>query len=512
MRGGGSISLRAGALARLALRTVVSQSLVRTMLRHAMEAAGYDIAQLGRRWGSSSGTSSANAEIVEALPVARERAHDLVRNFPLARRGKQVLVARLVGDGFTPISKSKEWAALWKRWSPNCYTGGRGNIDRLQSLVVGACIESGAVYGRMRWRRPDDLGWDGLKLAVPMQIQIIEADQVCTDKDGRLDNGGWICGGKEYNPIGQPVAVHFYKEHPSDPWSTGSIESVRVPYSELFHLYEEERPGQVTGMTWFAASGSQMRRLQRYEDAELERKQREACVVGQVKTTGDTYLPTEAPADEDTDGRIGRAVTDVNGNVIETWKTGAFIYPAPGTEVQFSQPSPLAGYSEFTTEHEHRVAMGMGVPVYSLSGKLKDVNFSSARIGDVDTRAWTIPWGEQVFCPLVMDPIALWFTIAAVASGALLGKVEDYYPLDGWQPPTIEEHDRKAAAEADEIELANGLTTLRNRLRARHARDPDDVLTEAQKERKDIVKRGLNFRFMESKSKQPETAPSENQK
>ena len=61
-----------------------------------------------------------------------------------------------------------------------------------------------------------------------------------------------IRAGIEFDKLGRRVAYHLYRSHPNDgalaPMSgTGGINTVRVPASEIIHLFRPLRPKQIRG-------------------------------------------------------------------------------------------------------------------------------------------------------------------------------------------------------------------------------------------------------------------------
>ena len=447
---------------------------------------GYEIAKVNRRssdWGRPH--TSANAETYGAGDLPADSGHALVRDNPVAARGRQVVTARVVGRGLKPIADPR-WLALWKRWAPNCYSANESPFERVQTMAMDACFEAGEVWARRRWRRVGDLGWDGLPLAVPLQIELYESDQVDRLKDGPAPGGGKYVQGVEYNAIGRPVAVWFFKSHPGDLWYTGNtLESAPVPYEDLAHLFREDRPGQARGVTWLATNGPQIRKMGIYEDTEQERKNYEACTVGVV--TNENAEPRLG----DTKGRLGPAVKDALGRVLERFAPGQILYPEPGYRIDWNTPQPTQGYSDFLKRKEHRIAQGWGVPYYSLSGDLADVNYSAARIGDVDTRSWVRPFQEQVLAGMFLSQIARWFTEAALMMPkGLRGTLVDW-PVE-WQLPAVEEHNRVEAVDADEREVRGGFTSRAERQRAR-GNDPAKLLDVIEAEARDLEKRKIKL-------------------
>lgn len=469
---------------------------MRTLARDAVALAlgsadklvsfGYELAKINRNTSAwYRPNTSANAETYAAGEIPGNSAHDLCRNNPTATRARQVVTSRVIGRGMTPIAR-QEWLALFEAWAPHCYSHNRSNFARVQSLVQDAIAESGEVIGRRRWRRVEDKGWNGLPLALPFQIQLIEAAQIDRLKDGPAPNNGKYVQGVEYNALDRPIAIWILPEHPGDIWvsSASSCVSTPVPYEDLFHIYREDRPGQARGVTWYAATGTAIQKLGTFENTELTRKNFEACTVNYI------YNENGEPERDELGRLLNPAVKDSQGRLIEKAAPGQNVYVPQGYKVMPNTPQPVQGYAEFMGEGEQHVAQGWGIPYYALSGNLKSVSFSAARIGDVETRTWVYPYQEQVIVPLFLSVVGQWITEAGIATRKLRGTVADW-PVE-WQAPAVEEHDRVAAVDADEREVRGGFTTLTERQRARGWK-PKKLMDERQLEVEDAADRKLKF-------------------
>lgn len=61
---------------------------------------------------------------------------------------------------------------------------------------------------------------------------------------------------------------------------TGGMDTVRVPASEIIHLFRPLRPGQIRGEPWLARALVKLNELDQYDDAELVRKKTAAMFAG----------------------------------------------------------------------------------------------------------------------------------------------------------------------------------------------------------------------------------------
>lgn len=144
------------------------------MLTSSFEGAG-----TGRRlnsWGMSS--SGPNAAIFGSLSTLRARSRELTRNNPLASGAIDSFVSNLIGSGISPrwqiedMELKKQIQELWADSTEELDAAGVTDFYGLEAMVAHSVIESGEVLVRFRPRFPE-YGY-----AVPMQLQIIEADHL----------------------------------------------------------------------------------------------------------------------------------------------------------------------------------------------------------------------------------------------------------------------------------------------------------------------------------------------
>ncbi len=217
-----------------------------------------------RSWNAPS--SSANSAVSAAGSRLRDRSRDLVRNNAYASKAVKGIAANVVGSGIRPSIQYKNKLILtaakklWEDWGEEkaCDFDGVSNIYGMQFILMRAVAESGEVLVRKIRSR---------KKTVPIQLQILEADHLDNSKDGiALNDGGYIQLGIEFNKSGQKVAYWLFPDHPGEHKVWKSLESVRVPASEILHLFLKERPGQIRGVPFGVGSFIKMKDFDDYED------------------------------------------------------------------------------------------------------------------------------------------------------------------------------------------------------------------------------------------------------
>ena len=442
----------------------------RLLARQAFEglARGYEGAARGRQTeGWRAAASSADGEIAVAGALLRDRMRDLVRNNPHAAKAVAVLVNNIIGAGIMPRAATgddgldKTVNGLWEDWAGACDADGQLDFYGLQTLVCREMVEAGEVLVRRRRRRADD------GLAVPVQLQVLEADFLDASKNGALRDGRQAVQGIEFGSLGRRRAYWLYDTHPGDAGrgligggGRGRFQSKAVPAAEIAHVYEKQRT-QARGVPWGAPVIRALRDLDDYEVAELVRKKTEACVTAIV-----------LGADEAEQG-IAPTVVDAEGNHVEQFEPGLIAYARGGKEIRFNQPAATGGYAEYKRASLHTVGAGFRVPYELLTGDLSQVNYSSIRAGLVEFRRMIDAAQWQLFIPMFCAPVWRWFTEAAWAAGHI---PEPTVRVE-WSPPEFEAVDPQKDAMADLLALRSGTTTLAEAI-ARKGRNPEAVLAE----------------------------------
>lgn len=342
--------------------------------------ARYDSAGNGRRLIGWATPGSGPNRAIAGLQNIRNRARDAGRNEWAAKAARSRWATNLVGTGILARPKIADTAlrakliALWDDWAEECDADGVLDLYGLQALVARNWIEAGEVFVRLRPRQLED------GLAAPLQLQVLEAEMVPlldTDSAPGLAPGHSIRSGIEFDAIGRRAAYWFHRHHPGDAATTsiGTADLARVPAAQVLHIYEPERPGQLRGVSEFAAILPKLRGIGNYDDAVLHRQEIANLFTFFVTRPPDGAAPTPDP---------------LSGGLVETGPDGVPIAPlepgtgqelAPGEDVKFSSP-PDAGtnYGDYMRNQHQYVAAGSGIPYELLTGDLRDVSDRALRV------------------------------------------------------------------------------------------------------------------------------------
>lgn len=383
-------------------------------------APDYDAAGLGRRgklWTPSN--AGPNVVLTGNLDLMRSRARAEMRNNPYAFSGKTSLVSNIVGTGIKPLFTTpdagfnREAGQLWDDWVAESDADGLIDYYGQQALAVGAMIESGEAFIRLRTRRPVD------GLAVPLQLQVLEADYCPVHKNDTTQSGGIIRNGIEFDQLGRRSAYWMYRNHPGDRSGMEStdLQETRVPAAEVAHVYDAifRRPGLIRGEPWLARALVKLQTLHKYDDAELERKKTAAMFAGFIRRP----LPDGMTAEDLVEMWGDSAETDGGVGVVGL-EPGAMQVLASGEEIEFSQPADVGGsYEPFMRAQLRAISVAMGVLYEQLTGDYSQINDRTYRAAVNEFRRQVGIYQHSVMAQMLCRPVHRRWVDLAVLSGAL---------------------------------------------------------------------------------------------
>lgn len=386
--------------------------------------ASYEGAGEGRRSASwDAPDNGINSIVTPALRNLRARSRAAVRNDPYAFNAIDKRVSNLIGTGINPRPKIDDDALrkllqqLWEDWTEESDADGLTDFYGQQALIARTVETSGEAFVRLRPRSLDE------GLAVPLQLQVLAPEFVPHDKFETSKNGNIIRAGIEFTPAGKRVAFWMYRSHPRDASSlnSGYNQLVRVPSSQVLHIFEPVEPGQLRGVPRLAPVLKRLRSLDNYDDAVLFRQEVANLFAGFIKKPAPDSV--QAPRDPVT-GQL--LVPDRDGfTPMVSLEPGTMQVLEAGEEVEFSKP-PESGnnYPDFMRQQLMAAAAGSGTPYEILTGDMRDVNDRTLRVVLNEFRRRLEQIQFSVYVPQLCRPVRSAWMDMAVLSGAVV--LEDY--------------------------------------------------------------------------------------
>jgi lambda family phage portal protein len=218
--------------------------------------------------------------------------------------------------------------------------------------------------------------------------------------------------GIEVDNDGRCVAYHMFERSPYAPAAGVPRKRVRVPASDIIHLYDPERVGQTRGVSWMVPVMVSLKMLSGYVEAEL--------VAARIGASAMGFFQKKADA-----GSAGALPTNEGSFTMEA-NPGTFGILPDGYEVSEWNPDhPATAFGEFVKSGLRQVSTGLGVSYNALANDLEGVNYSSIRAGLlVERDMWRCV--QRWWIAAFLRPVFKEFLNMALLHGALTLDSRDF--------------------------------------------------------------------------------------
>lgn len=475
-----------------------------------------------------------NALLESQLGIMRARSRFLTRNTPIGRRFITLVKNNIVGpDGVRVQSRCGDYATeggkqVWKLdkvandaieehlkiWSrkEHCDVTGRFGLEELCRMWAGSLAQDGEVLIK------EVVGTKNTPYRY--QLQTIAIDRLDTNFNGTADNGNTIRMGVECENSGKPVAVHVLLRNPNDSLNLGMRKHDRIALTEIIHRFVPVDPEQVRGFPWTHAVMTGEKMLQMFQEAALG-----ASVVG-ASSMGffvppepgtPSWTPPEdgetAPGAEVADGK------DANGNLIRDAVGGAFeVLPEGWDFKQYDPKYPNNNYDPFVKSFKLDFASGLDIANHNLSGDMTGVNYSSARIAELQERDTWRAMQKFFINNIFSQIIERWLELSLLA-GAITTQYGNALPVRGFEkfrnglkyvPRGWDWVDPKNEIAAANEAINNGLTT-RSKVVASKGGDFEENIIELAREQELLNQYNVKLTAFNTKPNQPQQGDTPNE-
>jgi len=334
---------------------------------------------------------------------------------------------------------------------------------------------------------------------VKLDLRLIEIERNQTPWDKLTDPTIW--DGIKVDEHGNHVEYYFLRYHPGE-WRglvamtiAGVFDTVAA--RNVIHWYEQDRCDQWHGIPKISASLPLFSQLRRYTLATLTAAEFAAMLAGIMKTN----LPPASGVAQEVD----------NWSFFELVRGALMSLPEGWEATQFDAKQPTTTYPQFKSELLAECGRGSGTPLNVVSGSSKDMNYSSGRLDHVPYHR------EKRIDRFDFESIVADRVLSAWEQEA---RFVDEVPLDApaieewswsWNYDGFEGIDQQKDANADDIRLKNGTSTLKEIL-AEYGQDVYEHMDQLAKERDYAISKGLPWPMLFSApipSGQPDQAPDE---
>lgn len=351
-------------------------------------------------WLSSD--TAINALLESQLYIMRARSRYLTRNTSQGKRYLTLVKNNVIGpDGikvhsrcgnYVGTNENRKWQldtvandaieAHYKTWSESkhCDVTGQSSLEEICRMLAANLAQDGEIIVK------EVIGTKATPYRYQLQVLVI--DRLDINYNGVAANGNQIRMGVEADSAGKPVAYYVLLRNPNDSRSLGMQKHERIGADEIIHRFVKCEAEQKRGFPWTHAVMNGERMLGMFQDAALE-----ASVVGATTMGFFTQAqPGEAnyiPPNDDSDPVSGLAdgQEDDGSYVMDAVGASFRMLPEGVTDLkQFNPNYPTQSYGPFVKEVKLDLAAGLDVANHNLSGDMTGVNYSSARIAELNER------------------------------------------------------------------------------------------------------------------------------
>jgi lambda family phage portal protein len=439
-----------------------------------------------------------NGDIFVQYQTIVLRCRDLAMNNEAVIGILRNLQRNVIGTtGFTLQSKAEDsklrpqierlWREYCSRSSAAVTMDERSSARDLDMLILRSILIDGECFIHKVYDSSSKFGWryeviDSLQIDPFYMVQ-------------RLENGGRIFMGIEYDKFGREVAF-YYRPTICEQYMAGPRE--RIPASELIHLYRKEYAAQMRGIPALVGAVMNLKQLDDYRAAELIHATIGAAVMGVWEWTGQ--------------GEDGFALEtqDDKGEFVREIKPGIFPIAPRGYTAKFLQNSGSnTQFPSFVKNIMRSICNSIGLSYNKGAGDYESVNYSSLREANLEDRETFTEW--QRF--MIENWKSLQFSAfirACVLNGLIatdslesVTRHQFFGRRFAWVDPA-----KEIKAKKDEISLM--LTDPISELESR-GEDPEEVADRFVAWRDMLKSRGLDVFWEAAFNKLPDTLLEENE-
>ena len=465
----------------------------------------YDGASRSRRslkeWNP--GNNDADSDILDDLPLLRERSRDLIRNNPLASGAIKTKVSNVIGTGLKLQSRidrealgltdeeadawervaEREWRMFWE--SKECDLARTLTGTDLTRQVYQQTKENGDVFVLLpKVTRKNSV--------YSLRLQVVEADRVC-NKDNAPDSET-LSGGIEKDAHGAPKSYHIMKSHPgstipSTEWEVRPAFGAKTGLRNVIHVYSPTRPGQTRGVPDLAAVIEPLKQLGRYTEAEIM-----AAVISGMFTV---FIESDTGVGSFDYSNFGTESGQKAGDSDLKLGNGLIMELAAGEKIHDSNPGrPNTAFDPFVQSILRQIGVGLEIP-FEILIKHFTASYSAARAALLELWKYVMSerrWFTDNFLKLVYE---VWM-YEAVAMGRLAapGYLQDpairhAYLGCEFVGPAKGQIDELKEIKASKERIASGLSCRSDEIAHLSGKDWERIHTQQVKEKSKRIADGL---------------------
>lgn len=429
---------------------------LRHRIARALFGRSFDAASGGPRWPAWASMWAPARQQLFARHQLVSRSNYLTSNSPSAAAIADVWTTSIVGDGPSVRSGHPNAATrraledAWSRFYQDADQEGVADLGGLLGNLTRSMVTNGEGLLHLVTSPRGEL-----------RLRLLSPEQLDPARTRELENMDRIIAGVEFDASGRRIAYHVYPQQPDLVVSMQPF-PIRLPAEDIVHIFRQDTPGQVRGLSWLAPVATLLLELDRLQDALLARANTAALFAGFVTDP------------EGTSG-FGEGARDPQSLSLEP---GVIRILPPAATVSFPSMPDFADAPDILRFMLRQIGAGVGIPYELLAGDLSQVNYSSAKLGLEAFKRRVTAIRTLILNARVLTPIWRRFVTLEVLSGRLYAadferNAESYFAMTA-QWPGFASLDPYREAQADIALLQAGLRS-RAEIIASRGRDVSDV-------------------------------------
>ena len=451
--------------------------------------------------------------IFHNLKILRARARDQRYNNDYAKKFISMVKTNVIGaDGIVLQSKVMDpdgqpdsvvrtaIELTWKQWQQQCDFKGRLHWIDMQNLLMSSVAGDGEILIRKHRGGP-----------FAFRLELIDPELLDVTYVDNYRNGHKVIHGIEIDDAGKPVAYHLQQLNETSQTYLNYYNKkhyIRIPADEIIHLYLTEFVDQKRGLPWVSTGLQRLKMLSAYEDAALVAARIGASQMGFFRSEdGDEF-------NGDYEGSDGLEMEV---------EPGVFRNIGRLNLESFNPDYPKGEFSGFMKQCLQGISSGLNVDYNTFANDLSNVNYSSARVGMLETReVWIALQGwliRNLIQPVFEQWLSLQYDLGTIKipsrkqAPTPLHRGIDYYIPAIFQGRRWKWVDPQKEMAGHEKAIALKITT-RSQIIREQGGDPDQVFQELAEEEERLKALGLTTIVPNEQTieiQEPDDASADNQ-
>ena len=335
----------------------------------------------------------------------RARARDLERNSDTMNSVVRAFRRNVIGSGIhirvttgdADINETLE--KMWKKWCKrfNCDVTGQQSFTQIVRMCIQRKIVDGGILVVKRYTN------QGI---IPLQLQILEVDELDISQLAPKKKGNRVVGGIEYNRWNRPEG-YWIRQYSIDGYT--QTEPVYIEAKDVVFYFSKKRPSQIREISDLSPSLTRIKDMNEFMHAVTLKEKIAACLAVFIKRIASIGGPGRGSH------KAGPNATYAGKRVVP----GMIMELNAGDEAQMLNPAGQGtDATSFIKTLQRMVSSSNGLSYESASRDMSETNYASARQSMIED---DLTYGEEreILVENFLDEIYESFVISCWLKGVI---------------------------------------------------------------------------------------------